>query len=342
MEKKQKNIMVTVIMVVGVIFILTAGCIFVRQAWQYLPDIVKQGCLFLVAVGSLVGSFLVGRTKGLQKTEQALFYIGDAFLGYFTLSVSGYGWIAKIFGLNLAIRLFLAVLIMMLPMILRFILEKRLIDYSVSVVFANVAVIFLLVGLYSDVYAYLVCMGSLTLFLFAGQLLISRFLPDKNLILICAKVCFYVQEIYTVLWLVTLSMLNGIDGLTITVCENVAFLLIVICVVLSSLVWYDKSSLTYGIQVSVLSFVLLDMLMYNLICGTLRDALVLGIAALILLIVAAIKNNRVYVVLSSVTLFFIAFYVTRSFWLSIAWWIYMFVAGVILVLIAVKKEREGA
>ena len=63
---------------------------------------------------------------------------------------------------------------------------------------------------------------------------------------------------------------------------------------------------------------------------------------MILLIVAAIKNNRVYVILSSVTLFFIAFYVTRSFWLSIAWWIYMFVAGVILVLIAVKKEREGA
>ena len=38
-------------------------------------------------------------------------------------------------------------------------------------------------------------------------------------------------------------------------------------------------------------------------------------------------------------LILIVLYLTRTFWLSIAWWVYLFAAGVGLILYAIKREK---
>lgn len=89
--------------------------------------------------------------------------------------------------------------------------------------------------------------------------------------------------------------------------------------------------------------VLFSLLLANAVLfDAVGHALILGITGVAILIPAAIFNSRRYVVLASIVLILLVFYITRSFWFSIAWWVYLFVAGIILVLIAVKKEQESS
>ena len=80
---------------------------------------------------------------------------------------------------------------------------------------------------------------------------------------------------------------------------------------------------------------------HNVDVEELGNLLFLGITGIIMLVVAAMKNRREYVIASSTTLSLLALYLTREFWLSIEWWVYLFVAGIVLVTIAVKKEKEA-
>ena len=341
MEKKQKNSVVTFMMVVGVAFILVAGCIFVRQAWQYLPEAAKQFCLLAVAAGSLTGSVLVGRKEMLKKTETALFYIGDAFLGYFSLAFTGGSKMTELFDMNLSARLFVATLVMIIPVMVKLISKKRVTDYGVTVVMTNMAVIFAQFAAQAELEVYVMNSAAMTVLLLVLNHFISKDSDSSKGMKICARVCYLVQEIYTMLWIVVMSFMIEVDLCETSVYGNIAFVLMGICVVLSALIWYDKEEDVKVVQLIVTCGLLGNMLLFNLICGTITDALVLGIVAFMITVIAAMKNNRLYVVTSSITLLFIAFYITREFWLSIAWWVYMFVAGVIMVLIAVKKEKEG-
>ena len=79
----------------------------------------------------------------------------------------------------------------------------------------------------------------------------------------------------------------------------------------------------------------------DLISGGIGNVLILGLTGIVMLIVASLQNNKKYVVASSVTLVLLVLYLTREFWLSIAWWVYLFVAGVILVILAIKKAKEA-
>lgn len=341
MEKKQKNMVVTFMMVVGVAFILIAGCICVKQAWKYLPETVKQICLLGVGIGALTGSVFAGKNNFLKKTETALFYVGDAFLGYFILSFTGSEMMKNMVLLTMPERLFLVTIIMIIPVIVKLIHVKTVAEYSIAVILLNLGIIFLLTSMEVKVSTYIFSLSMVTLLLlFAGQYCKACNETNKGLS-ICAKVCFLVQEIYTVILLCAESFFKELAGKEIVFWENVTFIVLAICIVLSGLIWYDKKEKNDVFQLIVLGFLLGNILIYNMICGQITDALVLGVVALLILIIAGMNNNRAYVVVSAITLLLIAFYITRTFWLSIAWWVYMFVAGVILVWIAVKKEREG-
>lgn len=341
MEKKQKNMVVTFMMVVGVAFILIAGCICVKQAWKYLPETVKQICLLGVGIGALTGSVFAGKTNFLKKTETALFYVGDAFLGYFILSFTGSEMIKNMISLTMWDRLFLVTLIMILPVIVKFIYARTVAEYSMAVILMNLGMIFLLTSMEVKICTYVFGLSLVALLLLLLEQYCKTCSDTNKGLSVCAKVCFLVQEIYTVILLCAGSFVKEITGKEIVVRENITFIVLAVCIVLSGLIWYDKKEKNDVLQLIVLGFLLGNMLIYNMICGQLTDALVLGVVALLILIVAGIHNNRAYVVVSAITLLLIAFYITRAFWLSIAWWVYMFAAGVILVLIAVKKEREG-
>ena len=67
--------------------------------------------------------------------------------------------------------------------------------------------------------------------------------------------------------------------------------------------------------------------------------LILGVVTLVMLIVATLLKKRDYAMAAAVTLILVALYLTRDLWMSIAWWVYLFVAGVGLVIFAIKKEK---
>ena len=112
-------------------------------------------------------------------------------------------------------------------------------------------------------------------------------------------------------------------------------------IVLLGKIWYDKANGIRTAQFVLTCLTLAALLLHNVDVEGLGNLLFLGITGIIMLVVAAMKNRREYVIASSTTLSLLALYLTREFWLSIEWWVYLFVAGIVLVTIAVKKEKEA-
>lgn len=70
------------------------------------------------------------------------------------------------------------------------------------------------------------------------------------------------------------------------------------------------------------------------------DVLILGIAMLVALVVAYRKKNLSWLSLSLGTLVALVLYMTKSFWLSIAWWVYLLLAGLFLIGMAAYHEYK--
>ena len=81
------------------------------------------------------------------------------------------------------------------------------------------------------------------------------------------------------------------------------------------------------------------LLLNNFSVAALPNVLFLGILTFVMLVVATVLKNKRYAIASAGTLALIVLYMTRQFWMSIAWWVYLFVAGVVLVIFAIKKEK---
>lgn len=79
----------------------------------------------------------------------------------------------------------------------------------------------------------------------------------------------------------------------------------------------------------------------NIEDGELVNVLLLGGTALAVMLLAIWKNHKGYTVLGGVTLILLVLYVTRRFWLSVSWWVYLMAAGMIMIGIAVQRERRN-
>lgn len=117
-------------------------------------------------------------------------------------------------------------------------------------------------------------------------------------------------------------------------------LLILIGVVIVKRIWYDKKQIMEHVQFGVIC--LLDgILLLSNLCGQEMDnVFILGVVCVGAIFLGVIYGMRKYVWLFSVTLFLLVAYVTRSLWMQLAWWVYLLIAGSILIAIAVKRERE--
>lgn len=122
---------------------------------------------------------------------------------------------------------------------------------------------------------------------------------------------------------------------------EIASVFVGVGIVLLGTLWYDRIEEIRVVQFILTCMTLFTLLMHNLAVEELANLMFLGITGIVMLIVAAMRNQKNYVIASSVTLSLLALYLTREFWLSIEWWVYLFAAGVILVGIAVKKEKEA-
>lgn len=551
MEQRNKNQISTLLLVVGVIFILVAGSIFVTTAWQYLPEFVKQLTLLVVAAGLFVGSHKVSQSGKLQKSEKALFYLGVAFTGFFVLAAMG-GLVDDSFYPQLnAFKMLMASLAMLVPVGFRLWIRKKGFEYSVAAVLIDGSLIWLTAALelefrtfallssiwllclaaidyyrrkegmenaglelsvsvvylvHAVLYAPIVLVSTIEALAFghnlvsilfammpvlltgitymAEQQTVYRILNSVAIVgvvyMLCANLNFMLnlpEDFFMVLlaaftinmiimllvdrkelrmlwigiglltpfvqwffymitfhkqdayypfsfvfaagalllyykskyideeemsssygWIACLQVLTGIimwvasytyEFSLETIYLLVAITLVIVAfwvqdqtiksilwtvalvfgeiaawgqtlveipsgyqvewvcttiglgIVLLRFLWYDSKEDIDALQFVVTCWILGTLLLHNLSVGELGNVLFLGMVSIAILLVAAMKNERRYVIAASVTLILLVLYLTRSFWLSIAWWVYLFVAGVVLVLLAIKKEREA-
>ena len=117
-------------------------------------------------------------------------------------------------------------------------------------------------------------------------------------------------------------------------------LLVLVGVVILKGIWYDKKQIMVHVQFGVIC--LLDgILLLSNLCGQEMDnVFIFGMVCACGIFLGVLYGIRRYVWLFAVTLFILVAYVTRSLWLQLAWWVYLLIAGSILIVIAIKREHE--
>lgn len=123
---------------------------------------------------------------------------------------------------------------------------------------------------------------------------------------------------------------------------EIACFFVGIGIVLFGCIWYDRDAVVRMVQF-VLTCLILAVLLLNAMAN--RDmfhVFAVGMTGVIMLITAAIRESRRYVTAAAVTLALMAFYLTWRVWLSIAWWVYLFAAGVALIVLAARKEGKDS
>lgn len=558
MEKKQKDFISVLLLTVGVIFILVAGSIFVTTAWKYLPVLAKQLALLVVAGGMFGGSYLVSKNDKLAWISEALFHLGNAFVGFFMIAVTGGMFWADKEG-N-AFKIMLASCIMIIPVIVKLLIKKHSFDFVVmtlladSVLFSGwvafqgtiqifmylfagvvmalavadymhqkscaaddnfklcVAIVYLvhaviytpfvllcsimpddigwdslmyvavivtttgiswiirkekgvrvcnslsifwlvidtvffalnmigdtmdyslawliiailaalimvclnrvemivaviafavvvpygqlifywcdaLLGLFEGVdktwntiyYPYSVVLGAAFILLYvihykheSNEWPESKIIRFAGMQLLIGMVMWFASKMIET-WTMTFFLVSAMNifmlailfenattkkvftSIALTALVAAMFaqpfvpvpgdyivewfcLLITIGIVLFRFIWYDNRNELSVVYFAITCVLLGILLLANLISGGIGNVLILGSIGIVMLIFASVRNNKKYVIASSVTLILLVLYLTRDFWLSIAWWIYLFVAGLVLVFLAVKKAKES-
>ena len=568
MEREKRNQTASILMVVGIIFIVVAGTIFVSTTWRYLPAIGKQGILFLGTVFLFLASARMEKAGLLKKTEAALYYLATSCLGLFILSVCGefMGTERKLesyYGTNgwNTEAILIASIIMILPVILRFVKKRTAFDFVMmalladwillwigiageyewfgSCVIAAVSltayaladyfserwmgkgssvelafiVLYILHGInfvshnltlawINDILTFRLSLFVMALFmvgitvlmqmtrrhwiirgfnsmaiyysvitgvylitellesytlqtqvwsgemehfaafslcalcmlifarkemivvtvvwgmllpfvqiccyvlsnLFGGDYQVSPYIPFSGVLMLAVGILIYRRNmelsneqmwgyIYAAIMqgLVMLVVfyaskhsffVKGTYALLTLQCLTIAFcfrsrvvkgvfrtgalffgeillyissynilsddyeverfcLFVAAGVFLLSVIWDNYGSVMRSCQFAAMCVIMTIMLGNAMLEGEVGNALILGITGVAILVCAAVFNSRRYAVLSSVVLILLTLYLTRNFWSSIEWWVYLFAAGVVLVALAIRKERAA-
>ena len=77
-----------------------------------------------------------------------------------------------------------------------------------------------------------------------------------------------------------------------------------------------------------------------LLFGSLANAMILEAVCLAIFLWAQVKKNGSWVRISGIFLILVVVFLTKEFWLSISWWIYLLAAGIGLIIFAAKNERR--
>ncbi len=70
------------------------------------------------------------------------------------------------------------------------------------------------------------------------------------------------------------------------------------------------------------------------------NALILEVICLSLFFWAQVTKNRRWVRISGSIIVVISLYMTKGFWLSISWWVYLLAAGIGLIVFAAVNEKK--
>lgn len=72
--------------------------------------------------------------------------------------------------------------------------------------------------------------------------------------------------------------------------------------------------------------------------GNVADGIILGLIGLAIMLAGFMLKKKKWFVLGTVTLVFVSVYMTKDFWLSLGWWAYLMLAGIVLITVAGINE----
>lgn len=335
-EKKYSS---NVLMIVGVLFILLAGSVCVSKAWDYLPLVVKQGCLFVVAMVGLGSSYVLTSKNRLHKTDSALFYIGNGFLGYFILSVTDSIYSGDDFGFWE--KSCLVTFVILILVAIKLAVKKSVVEFVVGVVLLNWLVCS---GYYHieagrSVYA---CMYVVVGFLVCSLSYVMRdSFRESRIAGQVIRNTLLVQE-SIVCWQLLISVLlaSGTESTGAKLCQGIA--LFGGFAMAAYLFILGKEESLQSAQYWIIMMLILLLVCYNHYLESDLIATIGSSVTLVALIIwAEWQEQKAITRVAGLALAVLLVYATRQIWLSIAWWVYMMVAGVIMVGIAVWREKRA-
>ncbi len=102
--------------------------------------------------------------------------------------------------------------------------------------------------------------------------------------------------------------------------------------------WRDIKWITNRIALLYSVIVVLILSIESMKYSYLYNALIIGVSALLGLVISYIYRQKGWFAFSVITLIGLSIYMTRSFWASLAWWVYLLSVGIILIAIAATNE----
>lgn len=90
-KKDRKPLSFTIILIIGVLFIIIAGILFATTTWEYMSGIVKTMLILSLSAVFFAASFLSDRKFGLEKTGFAFFILGGLFLPVSVIAIAFFG-----------------------------------------------------------------------------------------------------------------------------------------------------------------------------------------------------------------------------------------------------------
>lgn len=170
----------------------------------------------------------------------------------------------------------------------------------------------------------------------------------SSFIILSGKKCIYNQILTTLITLVSLVEICNDIKMNLEIIPDYyspefSTIFVIAFIVLVNLIWYDnkkKSSFLNIVTYIIACINGLVLLSHNVQVEELACVLTLGIIALSVLLWSIFINDKKYQILSGIILGLMAIYLTRAFWLSIAWWVYLLIVGIICITIAIIKEKN--
>lgn len=109
-------------------------------------------------------------------------------------------------------------------------------------------------------------------------------------------------------------------------------------VLIDRLVWKNETSRTLVFTSSWISLLIAGVA--AIFSGDIIDSLIIGIASFLMLVISFLFKLKRWFITASVAMILIVFYMTREFWAKIYWWIYLLLAGLILIGLAAANEKS--
>lgn len=96
----------------------------------------------------------------------------------------------------------------------------------------------------------------------------------------------------------------------------------------------------WGIRKGVHTVCLAFLTAAALLTGEVQDALILEAVCLAVFLIASKKSSRYWKCVSGSVLVLVVLYMTKGFWLSLSWWVYLLAAGICLIAFAAWNEMK--